>query len=159
MDAEKVEKVCKGLECCKKHDCDLCPYDFAVCWNDTMFEKLSSDALSVIRELKAENERMNELLKEQEQLKIALSEGQKQVQSLLSSGRELEETINILKGEIERLKQEKADAVKRIERCRQNCISGEKDCDSAYNKSGKVWYRAKADAYKQALDIINSPSI
>lgn len=57
-----------------------------------------------------------ELLKEQEQLKIALSEGQKQVQSLLSSGRELEETINILKGEIERLKVEKADIMRGIER-------------------------------------------
>ena len=57
-----------------------------------------------------------ELLKEQGQLKIALSEGQKQVQSLLSSGRELEETINILKCEIERLKAEKADIMRGIER-------------------------------------------
>ena len=64
-------------------------------------------------------------------------------------------SIRELKAENNRLKQEKTDAVKRIERCRQNCISSEKSCDSACNKSGKEWYRAKSDAYKQALDIIN----
>ena len=106
-DAEKVEKVISGL------------YEMALrtSWDDIdsqrhRFQPVLNDAMSVIRELKAENER---------------------------------------------LRQEKADAVKRIERCRQNCISGEKDCDIAYNKSGKEWYRAKADAYKQALDIINEP--
>ena len=115
-DAEKVEKVCKGLELCTSITPDgclmLCPYkdEQDETYSGFCEQVLKRDAMSVIRELKAENER---------------------------------------------LRQEKADAVKRIERCRQNCISSEKVCDSAYNKSGKEWYRAKADAYKQALDIIN----
>ena len=87
-----MEKVIKGLECCTGLGCHHgCKYLKNGC---TQFLKM--DAL--------------ELLKEQEQLKIALSEGQKQVQGLLSSGRELEETINILKGEIDRLKAEKTKA-------------------------------------------------
>ena len=67
--------------------------------------------------------------------------------------------IRELKAENERLRQEKADAVKRIERCRQNCISGEKDCDSALDKEGKEINRAKAYAYQWVLNIINKPSI
>ena len=70
-----------------------------------------------------------------------------------------QEEIKHLQAENERLKQEKADAVKRIERCRQNCISGEKDCDSALDREGKEINRAKAYAYQWVLNIINRPSI
>jgi len=101
MDAEKVEKVCEWLERCTSFDSV-----------DNMYQ-LFTEALSVIRELKAENER---------------------------------------------LRQEKADAVKRIEQCRLNCISGEKDCDSALDREGKEINRAKAYAYQWVLNIINKPT-
>ena len=113
-DAEKVEKVKKGLECCKKHDCDLCPYDSSECWNDTMFEKLSSDALSVIRELKAENER---------------------------------------------LRQEKADAVKRIADEQTYESSEMNKCGNDGDDWGYGVHAGKYTAYQFALDIINKLSI
>lgn len=92
------------------------------------------------------------LLGEQEQLKIALSEGQKQVQNLLSSGRELEETINILKGEIERLRQEKDDVIERIKRMAEEIpkTPAKTETDGIY-LSGKYW------GMRDALDIINKP--
>ena len=59
-DAEKVEKVCKGLECCADPgNCDPCPYTRGLeevgCIQD-----MEKDSLSVIRELKAENERLRQ---------------------------------------------------------------------------------------------------
>ena len=60
MDAEKVEKVCKGLECCADPgNCDPCPYARGLeevgCIQD-----MGKDALSVIRELKAEIDRLKQ---------------------------------------------------------------------------------------------------
>ena len=60
MDAKRVEKVCKGLECCADPgNCDPCPYTRGLeevgCIQD-----MEKDALSVIRELKAENERLKQ---------------------------------------------------------------------------------------------------
>ena len=64
MDAEKAEKVINGLEhCADRSQCNNeCPYsDIIQDQNegmDSCITQLSKDALSVIRELKAENERL-----------------------------------------------------------------------------------------------------
>ena len=77
-------------------------------------------------------------------LSVALSEGQKQVQSLLSSGRELEEIINILKGEIDRLKAGQPKWISVSERLPENAQHKGAHCPryKVYTKWGETegWY-------------------
>ena len=116
MDAEKVDKVEKGLAFCNsKAICSKCNYCLTEESEKACDDILHADALSVIRELKAENDR---------------------------------------------LKQEKADAVKRIteerdrvcaethrDMCYRTDIPADNEAFEYYNGLGK------------ALDIINTPSI
>ena len=61
MDAEKVEKVEKGLAFCNSRAiCSKCNYRLTEESEKTCDDILHADALDVIRELKAENERMKE---------------------------------------------------------------------------------------------------
>lgn len=47
------EQIIKALECCQKDDCDNCPNDFGNCYSN-----LAKDALSLIKELTEENEKL-----------------------------------------------------------------------------------------------------
>ena len=58
MDVEKVEKVITGIDICfNNKKCDKCGYEYE---NGLCLKALMNDALSVIRELKAENERLRQ---------------------------------------------------------------------------------------------------
>lgn len=51
-DAEKREKVIRGLECCTKDECECCPYE-NVCYGDDeveLFDTLARDALALLKE-------------------------------------------------------------------------------------------------------------
>ena len=48
------EQIIKALECCEKDDCDNCHNDFGNC-----YANLAGYALSLIRELIEENERLS----------------------------------------------------------------------------------------------------
>ena len=54
-----AEQIKKGLECCQKDDCDNCPNTFGNCYSN-----LAGHALSLIKELTEENERLNAELAE-----------------------------------------------------------------------------------------------
>lgn len=50
-DAEKREKVIRGLECCTKDECECCPYE-NVCFGDDeveIFDTLARDALALLK--------------------------------------------------------------------------------------------------------------
>ena len=47
------DQIIKALECCSKDDCDNCPNSFGNCYSN-----LARDALSLIKELTEENERL-----------------------------------------------------------------------------------------------------
>ena len=49
----KQEQIIKALECCKRDDCDNCPNSFGNC-----YANLAGYALSLIRELTEENEKL-----------------------------------------------------------------------------------------------------
>lgn len=67
------EQIKKALECCSKDDCDNCPNDFGDCYSN-----LAGYALSLIKELTEENERLRAdkkgLINENEELKNQIQE-------------------------------------------------------------------------------------
>ena len=57
-----IEKVIKGLECCAKDDCalnDICPYGKED--TNTCIERLSADALELLKEQKERIETLESL--------------------------------------------------------------------------------------------------
>ena len=57
---DRLEMVLKGLECCGVHDCENCPFDG--CVGDRCIHRLTSEALELLKEKKAEHDRTMKII-------------------------------------------------------------------------------------------------
>lgn len=62
-----IEQIIKALECCKSfrdfYMCDICPYcRLELADDENCTNRLSQDALALIKELTKENERLNRII-------------------------------------------------------------------------------------------------